>query len=485
MNDIRKIEIFSSLFLGKFGKQPETIDKLPPSGSYREYYRLISGSDTAIAAYNEDLKENQAFVYLTKHFHSKGLLVPELYGEKLDENIYLLEDLGDDMLLSFMEKHHYYKYGVNSEIISAYKQTLDQLINFQVEGTKDLDYSVCYPRHAFDRQSMMWDLNYFKYYFLKLARVPFNEQLLEDDFNTLCDHLLSADCNYFLFRDFQSRNIMIKNGKTYFIDYQGGRKGALHYDIASVLFEAKTHLPAFVREELLNHYLEGLEKHIQITRSEFMTHFYGYVYIRMMQAMGAYGFRGLYEKKPLFLQSIPPVLSHLEWLVNNVELPIKVPELTKVWKTLVESDYLKSTAKAHYSLTLNINSFSYRRGIPIDESANGGGFVFDCRAIHNPGKYEKYKNSTGTDPDVIDFLEKDNELKAFLIDIYSLTDRSVDKYLERGFTSLMVNFGCTGGQHRSVYAAEMLKKHLTEKYKSDIIVKVRHRELEMRSIKES
>lgn len=481
MNEKSKIEIFSALFQDKFGVQPSLIDKLPPSGSYREYYRLSGGNSSAIAAYNDDRKENDAFTYLTRHFFSKGLPVPELYGEKLDNHIYLLEDLGDEMLLSRMESQNYYTSGVNEEIINAYKKTLEQLPRFQVEGTKDLDYQICYPRYAFDRQSMMWDLNYFKYYFLKLSRVPFNEQNLEDDFNTLCDHLLSADCNYFLYRDFQSRNIMLKNDTPYFIDYQGGRKGALHYDIGSILFEAKTHLPAYVREELLDHYLNALQEYHDISREAFMEHYYGYVYIRMMQAMGAYGFRGLYEKKPLFLQSIPPVLSHLEWLVHNVELPVKVPELTKVWKTLVESDYLRSIAKSHFSLTVNINSFSYRRGIPIDESANGGGFVFDCRSIHNPGKYEQYKDLCGTDIPVVEFLEKDNELKAFLNDVYSITDRSIEKYLERGFTSLMINFGCTGGQHRSVYAAELLKKHLQEKFsKRNLIVNVRHRELEMK-----
>jgi RNase adaptor protein for sRNA GlmZ degradation len=484
MNEKTKIEIFSALFQQKFGIEPSLIDKLPPSGSYREYYRLTNGSTSAIAAYNEDRKENDAFVYLTRHFFSKGLPVPEMYGERLDSDIYLLEDLGDDMLLSFMEQQNYYKYGVNTEIMNAYKKVLELLPKFQVEGTKDLDYSVCYPRYAFDRQSMMWDLNYFKYYFLKLSRVAFNEQHLEDDFNTLCDHLLSADCNYFLYRDFQSRNIMLKNGEPYFIDYQGGRKGSLHYDIGSILFEAKTHLPAFAREELLDHYLVSLQKVHNISREAFMEHYYGYVYIRMMQAMGAYGFRGLYEKKPLFLQSIPPVLSHLEWLVDNVELPIKLPELTKVWRTLVESDYLRSIAKSHFSLTVNINSFSYRRGIPVDESANGGGFVFDCRSITNPGKYEQYKNLCGTDAAVIEFLEKDNELKAFLNDVYSLADRSIEKYLERGFTSLMINFGCTGGQHRSVYAAEMLRNHLLEKFaRKNLILSIRHREMEMRNNK--
>lgn len=484
MNEKSKIELFSAMFENKFGIPPSLIDKLPPSGSYREYYRLSNGSTSAIAAYNEDRKENDAFIYLTKHFSSKGLPVPELYGEKLENDMYLLEDLGDSMLLSFMEENNYYKYGVNDEIMSAFRRTLDQLPRFQVEGTKGLDYSVCYPRYAFDRQSMMWDLNYFKYYFLKLSRVPFNEQHLEDDFNTLCDHLLSADCNYFLYRDFQSRNIMLKNGESFFIDYQGGRKGSLHYDIGSILFEAKTQLPAFAREELLEHYLKALKNHLNISKEDFMEHYYGYVYIRMMQAMGAYGFRGLYEKKPLFLQSIPPVLGHLEWLVENVELPVKVPELTKVWRTLVESDYLRNIARSHFSLTVNINSFSYKRGIPVDESSNGGGFVFDCRSIVNPGKHERYKDKNGTDAEVIDFMKQDSELMAFLNDIYSLTDRSIDKYLDRGFTNLMVNFGCTGGQHRSVYAAEMLKQHLHEKYaRKNLIVNLRHRELEMRSNK--
>jgi hypothetical protein len=329
----------------------------------------------------------------------------------------------------------------------------------------------------------MWDLNYFKYYFLKLAKVPFNEQELENDFNGFVDFLLTADCNYFLYRDFQSRNVMMVENKPYFIDYQGGRKGALHYDIASILFEAKTKIPADVREELLDHYLVSLNQYLPVSREVFLKHFYGYVYIRLMQAMGAYGFRGLYEKKELFLQSIPLVLNHLEWLLNNVKLPVQLPELTRVWRYLSESDYIRQLAKIHLKLTVSINSFSYKRGIPQDDSPNGGGFVFDCRSIHNPGRYDEYKSLTGKDKPVQEFLSKEQEMSDFLNSVYSLIGQSVEKYLQRGFNHLMVNFGCTGGQHRSVFAAENLYQHLNTKFKAgDVEVKLRHREMEMKGL---
>jgi hypothetical protein len=276
---------------------------------------------------------------------------------------------------------------------------------------------------------------------------------------------------------------MMLGGKPYYIDYQGGRKGALHYDIASILFEAKTNLPPNFREELLNHYITILNQYLPISRENFLKHFYGYVYIRLMQAMGAYGFRGLYEKKELFLQSIPLALNHLEWLLENVTLPIKLPELTKVWQYLVESEYIRHLAKKQTALTININSFSYKRGIPTDESSNGGGFVFDCRAVHNPGRYEEYKTLTGKDEPVIHFFEKEPEMDQFLAGVYSLVSLSVQKYINRGFSHLMVNFGCTGGQHRSVYSAEMLQKYLTHTYKNEnIYIRLRHRELEMKEI---
>jgi aminoglycoside/choline kinase family phosphotransferase len=402
-------------------------------------------------------------------------------AENLDEHVYLLEDLGDTMLLDHIQ-HLNYPREVRPEVVEAYKLVLEELPRFQVQGSEGIDYSLSYPRHAFDRQSMMWDLNYFKYYFLKLAKVPFNEQLLENDFDAFVDFLLTADCNYFLYRDFQSRNVMIKNGKPYFIDYQGGRKGAIHYDIGSILFEAKTNLPANVRQELLDHYITCLNRYLPVSKDEFMHHYYGYVYIRLMQAMGAYGFRGLYEKKELFLQSIPLALNHLEWLLLNVTLPVQLPELTKVLEYLINSDYIRQLAKNELLLTIQINSFSYKRGIPSDDSGNGGGYVFDCRSVHNPGRYDEFKEMTGKDEPVQQFFRRENEMTEFLDHVFALTDRSVEKYIERGFTNLMVNFGCTGGQHRSVYSAEMLQKHLAEKFGGkDIYIKLRHREIELNS----
>lgn len=481
MNINNTEQILNNLYKNHTGETPVNIKKLPQSGSYREYYRIKGATSSLIGVYNADKAENLAFISFTQQFYDKGIPVPKLLAEDQPNCIYLLEDLGDTTLLAFIQNLDY-PAEIQPGVIDAYKKVLEFLPAIQVKGSIGIDYSVCYPRHAFDKQSMMWDLNYFKYYFLKLAKVPFNEQLLEDDFNTFSDYLLTADCNYFLYRDFQSRNVMMVNEQPYFIDYQGGRKGALHYDVASILFEAKTSLPPAVRDELLDHYLTALNHHLPVSKDEFMKHFYGYVYIRLMQAMGAYGFRGLYEKKELFLQSIPLAINHLEWLLENTSLPVNLPELTKVWQYLIESDYVRSLSKEQTALNITINSFSYRRGIPVDESVNGGGFVFDCRAIHNPGRYEQYKTSTGKDPDVQQFFQNETEIEGFLSNVFALTDMSVQKYIKRGFSNLMINFGCTGGQHRSVYSAEMLFKHLTTKFKTENInVKLRHRELEMKT----
>jgi aminoglycoside/choline kinase family phosphotransferase len=481
MNKTRIEQALSELFKKYAGSEPINITKLPQSGSYREYYRITGNNGTFIGAYNEDKAENKAFTSFTKHFFDRGIAVPKLLIEDAEQNIYLIQDLGDTTLLSYLLQQNYPS-ELTPDVISTYKKVIDGLPAIQVLGSKELDFSVCYPRHAFDKQSMMWDLNYFKYYFLKLAKVPFNEQLLENDFETLTEFLLTADCNYFLFRDFQSRNIMLLDGKPYYIDYQGGRKGALHYDIASILFEAKTNLPHLLREELLDYYITILNQYIPVSKEEFHKHFYGYVYIRLMQAMGAYGFRGLYEKKELFLQSIPLAINHLEWLLENVTLPVKLPELSKVWQYLAGSDYIRHLAKNQTALTIHINSFSYRRGIPVDQTSNGGGFVFDCRAVHNPGRYDEYKSFTGKDEPVKLFFEKEPEMDQFLKGVYALVSQTVEKYLNRGFNHLMVNFGCTGGQHRSVYSAEMLHKFLTDKYADkDILIKLRHRELEMKA----
>src|ERR1019366_599468 len=192
--------------------------------------------------------------------------------------------------------------------IAAYRKVVEVLPRFQVEARHDINYKVCYPRTSFDRQSIAWDLNYFKYYFLRLAGIPFNEQALEDDFSRLTKFLLGADRNYFLYRDFQSRNVMWRDGHPYFLDYQGGRRGALQYDIASLLYDGKADLPPELRQQLLNHYLDTLAGFIKLDRSEFMQHYHAYVYVRIMQALGAYGFRGFYERKAHFLESVPYAL---------------------------------------------------------------------------------------------------------------------------------------------------------------------------------
>ena len=336
----------------------------------------------------------------------------------------------------------------------------------------------CYPRPQFDKQSMMWDLNYFKYYFLKLARIHFDEQALEEDFQTFTDYLLQTDIDYFLYRDFQSRNIMLKDGKPYFIDYQGGRRGALHYDLASLLFDAKADMPDSVRKSLLGFYIITVSKYIKVEPEQFKRYFYGYVLIRIMQAMGSYGFRGFYEKKEHFLQSIPYALNNLASILSTVRFPIKIPALLDALENVIRSKRLQQISTEQKLLTVTINSFSYKRGIPIDVSGHGGGFVFDCRAIHNPGRYEQYRDLTGKDKKVIEFLDKEAEIRLFMKNVISIVDQSVEKYIKRKFTNLMVSFGCTGGQHRSVYCAEELARHLKNKYRIKLVL--RHLELEMK-----
>jgi len=320
--------------------------------------------------------------------------------------------------------------------------------------------------------------NYFKYYFLKLARIHFDEQALEEDFQTFTDYLLQTETDYFLYRDFQSRNIMLKDGKPYFIDYQGGRHGALHYDLASLLYDAKADMPDSVRKMLLGYYIITVSKLIPIDPEKFQQFFYGYVLIRIMQAMGSYGFRGFYEKKEHFLQSIPYALNNLASILTNVRFPVKIPALLDALENVVQSKRLKKISTDQRFLTVTINSFSYKRGIPVDVSGHGGGFVFDCRAIHNPGRYERYSSLTGKDSEVISFLDKEPEIKLFLKNVKSIVDQSVEKYLKRKFTNLMVSFGCTGGQHRSVYCAEALAKHLKAKFNIKLVL--RHLELEMK-----
>jgi aminoglycoside/choline kinase family phosphotransferase len=471
-------EFLSELFRRWCGEEVRSMNKLPGSGSPREYYRITGVHSVAVGTINLDREENEAFIKFSRHFKSKGLAVPEIYLVDLEHNAYLQEDLGDvtlfDYLLNVRQGESF-----PDELTEIYRTVLTELQRFQIPGSEGLDYSACYPRSSFDRQSMKWDLNYFKYYFLKLADIPFNEQRLEDDFNTLIGYLLAQGTEYFMYRDFQSRNIMIRDDRPGFIDYQGGRKGDLPYDVASLLFDAKADIPANIREELLDHYITQLDSYPGVDVQAFRESYYGFVLIRIMQAMGAYGFRGFYEKKVHFLRSIPYALNNLQWILHHVDLPVRIPALHKVLGSLLTAPKLKRFALREgrkSTLTVSINSFSYNNGIPDDPNGHGGGYVFDCRVITNPFKREELRKLTGKDQPVIEFLDQQEDVNEFISSTISLVDMSVDKYEERNFTHLMVSFGCTGGQHRSVYCAEKLAAHLRES--QNVRITVWHRELD-------
>lgn len=444
-------------------------------GSSRNILRLANDQFSSIGILNEVREENVAFVEFSRHFRRHGLPVPEIYAEDLSQGAYLEEDFGDTTLFEFLRQHRAGDQ-IGPGAIEAYRNVVAILPRFQVEAGRDLDYKVCYPRASFDRQSIAWDLNYFKYYFLRLAGVPFNEQALEDDFNRLTKFLLAAPHDYFLYRDFQSRNIMLREGQPFFLDYQGGRKGALHYDVASLLYDAKADLPPELRQQLLDHYLDSLANFISLDRAAFMEHYYAYVYVRIMQALGAYGFRGFYERKAHFLQSVPYALKNLRWLLHNVKLPIALPTLTAAFNGMLGSEKLQGLASDAHDLVVRIFSFSFHRGWPIDETGNGGGFVFDGRSLPNPGREERFKALTGRDTPVIEYLNRQESVHQFFASALSLVDASVFEYRRRGFKDLMVSFGCTGGQHRSVYLAEQLAKRL--RVRNGIEVILRHRELE-------
>ena len=444
-------------------------------GSGRKIVRLSNKSATAVGILYNVREENVAFIEFSRHFRKHGLPVPEIYGEALNEDAYLEEDLGDTTLFEFLSKN---RTGdkISPEAVEAYRKVVAVLPRFQVEAGRDLNYKVCYPRGSFDRQSIAWDLNYFKYYFLRLAGISFNEQSLEDDFGRLTKFLLSAPREYFLYRDFQSRNVMLRDGQPFFLDYQGGRKGALQYDIASLLYDAKADLPPELRQQLLDHYLEVLGGYAAFDRDAFLQHYYAYVYIRIMQALGAYGFRGFYERKTHFLQSVPYALKNVRWLLHNVTLPISLPTLFEAFHSMLASDRLQSVASGGNPLTVRVLSFSFHRGLPADETGNGGGFVFDGRSLPNPGREDRFKPLTGRDAPVIEYLNQQDSVHQFLANATSLVDASVDTYQRRGFKNLMVSFGCTGGQHRSVFLAEKLAKHL--RGRSGVEVQLQHRELE-------
>jgi aminoglycoside/choline kinase family phosphotransferase len=444
-------------------------------GSGRAILRVAGPAGTAIGIVYPVREENVAFLEFSRHFRRHGLSVPAIYAEDLARDAYLEEDFGDTTLFEFLTAHRSGDV-IATPAIEAYRKVVSVLPRFQVEAGRDLNYKVCYPRSSFDRQSIAWDLNYFKYYFLRLAGIPFSEQALENDFTRLTKLLLAAPHDYFLYRDFQSRNVMLRDGQPFFLDYQGGRKGALQYDIASLLYDGKADLPPGLREELLDHYLDCLSAFIPVDRDAFMEHYYAYVYVRIMQALGAYGFRGFYERKAHFLQSVPYALKNLRWLAHNVKLPVALPALMEAFEGMLRSEKLQQLAPNANTLTVRIFSFSFHQRMPVDESGNGGGFIFDARSLPNPGREERFKQLTGVDTAVIDYLKQQESVHQFIAHVQSLVDSSVAAYQRRGFRNLMVSFGCTGGQHRSVFLAEQLARHLRSTHGVEVMV--RHIELE-------
>jgi len=471
------MDVLKKLFEEHFRTPVDSVHQVQGElgGSGRKIIRLTGRGVSAIGILYGVREENLAFLEFSRHFRRHGLPVPEIYGESLEHGAYLEEDLGDTSLFQLLTSNRKGE-AIAPQVVDAYRKVIATLPRFQVEAARDLNYKVCYPRGSFDRQSISWDLNYFKYYFLRLAGIPFSEQALEDDFNRLTKFLLSAGRDYFLYRDFQSRNIMMRNEQPYFLDYQGGRKGALQYDVASLLFDAKADLPPDARQQLLDHYLETLGRYADVERDAFMQHYYAFVYIRIMQALGAYGFRGFYERKVHFLQSVPYALKNLRWLLHNVTLPIALPTLLDAFHSMLASEKLQRLASDADNLVVRIFSFSFHRGWPKDESGNGGGFVFDGRSLPNPGREERFKALTGKDAPVVEYLNQQDSVHQFLASVMALVDASVNNYLERGFKTLMVSFGCTGGQHRSVYLAEQVARRLRPRVGVEVVVT--HRELE-------
>ena len=471
------MDVLKTLFEQHFHSSVTRVQPLQGElgGSGRRIIRLASEHASAVGILYDVREENVAFLEFSRHFRRHGLPVPEIYAEDLDHGAYLEEDLGDTTLFEFLSKHRVGE-NITPDVVEAYRQVVAVLPHFQIEAGRDLNYEVCYPRASFDRQSIAWDLNYFKYYFLKLAAIPFNEQALEDDFDRLTTYLLSADCNYFLYRDFQSRNVLWRDGQPFFVDYQGGRRGALQYDIASLLYDGKADLPPELRQQLLDHYLDVLASFIKLERKVFMQHYYAYVYVRIMQALGAYGFRGFYERKSHFLQSVPYALKNLRWLLHNVQLPIPLPTLLGAFQSMLGSEKLQSLTSKTENLTVRILSFSFHRGLPKDGIGHGGGFVFDARCLPNPGREERFKPLTGKDTAVIEYLNQQESVHQFIASVLSLVEASVSNYQHRGFKSLSVSFGCTGGQHRSVFLAEQLAQRLRGRAGIDVVVA--HREME-------
>ena len=448
-----------------YGCEPQQPTAITNSGSNRQYYRLTDGEHTVIGVIGTSIQENKAFIQLSRHFEEQALKVPRVLAYTEDFAVYITEDLGSEDLFGLLQNNR-----TEPRTQTLLKKTIQALPDLQFKGAQGLDFGVCYPIAAFDRRSILWDLNYFKYEFLKPSGIEPDEVRLEDEFDRFADELLAYEPNAFMYRDFQSRNVMIFKEEPWFIDFQGGRKGPIYYDVAAFVYQAKAKYSADEREQLIQCYVDALQPYYACTMQAFKQCLQPFVLFRLIQVLGAYGFRGLVEHKAHFIQSIIPALALVREFLNDSRFD-RLPYLCDLLQQL--TTIYPSATPDDGQLTVEVMSFSYKKGYPTDFSGNGGGFVFDCRAIHNPGRYAEYKQLTGRDQPVIDFLEKDGEILGFLEHVYALVDRAVKRYQKRGFTHLQVMFGCTGGQHRSVYAAEHLAAHLATQ---GVRVKLIHRE---------
>ena len=473
------IEEVKQLYKEWKGQEPVSLDVLPISGSERRYFRLHDKNSSVIGTYGANIKENETFIYFSKHFQKKNLPACNILAVNNESTAYLQEDFGDISLLQQLET-----LGYTDEVYQLFKLSLEKLAELQVKGDEGLNYNFCLTNTEFGKQAIMADLLYFKYYFLDALRRPYDKQKLLDDFEALSNYLTHTEYKYFMFRDFQSRNILItspfeggKGDAVHFIDYQGGMKGAPQYDVASMLWQARANLPDDWKENLLVDYMNAFENliHAPLDRNIFRSQYNGYVLIRLLQVLGAYGFRGLFERKAQFLTSIPLALNNLKSFLQNQSIGIAVPEFIKVLAMCVGQDVVEEfsplQANEQTPLVVKICSFSYKNGQPRDASGNGGGFVFDCRGLLNPGRFEEFKTLHGRDKSVMDFLERQTKMNEFLNSVFDIVDLTVEDYIRRGFGSLMVSFGCTGGQHRSVYAADQMARHLRNKFKVKIELK--------------
>jgi len=466
------VESISALYKKWKGEEPLSVDMLPQSGSERRYFRLHGKTNSVIGTYGANIPENITFIYFSRHFKQRKLAVPEILAISDDEQFYLQEDFGEVSLLNHLEQK-----GFTNEVYALFKKSLESLATLQVKGDEGLDYRNCLTNQEFGKQAIMADLLYFKYYFLDALRKPYDKQKLIDDFEALSNYLTHTEYKYFMFRDFQSRNIMIRDGEPNFIDYQGGMKGAPQYDVASMLWQARANLPDEWKTNLLEDYINRFEELIgkSVDRNIFRSQYNGYVLIRLLQVLGAYGFRGLFERKAQFLTSIPLALRNLKEFFYNQSVGIAVPEFKKVLDICVAEEVVQkfspTQATEETPLVVKVCSFSYRKEIPQDNSGNGGGFLFDCRGILNPGRIESMKTQTGRDKEVKDYLEQQTQMPEFLNSVFDIVDITVEEYIKRGFESLLVGFGCTGGQHRSVYAADAMARHLKNKFKVKVELK--------------